>query len=75
MAANIGLVKMSGNGNMLTDAIFIFYVVVVLPAVSFLYFAYSLTNLETLWVIIGAAILWAVMIPYPMYWYLKKKMH
>ena len=64
---------MSGK-SMATDAVFLFYLVIILPLVSFIYFAYSLTNLETLWVVIGAAILWAIMIPYPLYWYVNKKL-
>ncbi len=64
---------MPNSSNLLTDAIFIFYVAVILPIVSFVYFAYALTNLEMLWVVIGATILWVVMIPYPVYRYLKKK--
>ena len=64
---------MSGKG-FATDAIFIFYLVIVLPLVSFIYFAYSLTNLETMWVVVGAATLWAIMIPYPLYWYLNRKL-
>jgi len=64
---------MSGK-SMATDAVFLFYLVIILPLVSFIYFAYSLTNLETMWVVIGAAILWAIMIPYPLYWYVNKKL-
>lgn len=63
---------MSGK-SMITDAEFLFYLVIVLPLVSFIYFAYSLTNLEALWVAVGAVILWAIMIPYPLYRYLNKK--
>ncbi|KAA0002916.1 MAG: hypothetical protein DRN33_01945 [Thermoplasmata archaeon] len=64
---------MSEKKNLMADITFIFYVLIVLPAVSFVYFAYALTNLESIEVMIGAAILWAIMIPYPLYWYLKKK--
>jgi len=66
---------MSDNKSWITDIIFIFYVLVILTVASFIYFAYALTNLKYIEVIIGAAILWALMIPYPVYWYLKKKLH
>jgi len=65
---------MSDKKGLAVDIIFIFYVLVILPAISFVYFAYSLTNFESIETIIGAAILWSITIPYPVYWYLKKKL-
>ena len=66
---------MSDDKSWIADIVFIFYVLVILTVASFIYFAYALTNLESIEVAIGATVLWAIMIPYPVYWYLKKKLH
>ena len=55
------------------DAVFLLYIVIVMPFASLLYFGYAFTNFETIFIIIGAAALWLVLIPYPVYWYLKNR--
>ncbi len=55
------------------DAVFIFHIVIVMPLASLLYFGIAFTNFDTLFVIIGAVILWLILIPYPVYWYLKNR--
>lgn len=55
------------------DLIFIIYVVVVMPLISLIYFGYALTNFNLLVIIAGAVILWLIIIPYPVYWYLKNR--
>ncbi|MCD6512385.1 MAG: hypothetical protein J7K61_02120 [Thermoplasmata archaeon] len=61
------------NKNLMVDALFLFYVIIVLPFVSFLYFAIAMTNLPELYALLGGAILWAVMIPYPVYKYVSMR--
>ena len=58
---------------LIIDIIFFGYIVLILPAVSFIYFAISLTNWEAVMVILGVAILWGIMIPYPVFWYVKRR--
>lgn len=55
------------------DLVFIIYVVVVMPLVSLIYFGYAFTNFSALAIIAGAIILWLIIIPYPVYWYLKNR--
>ncbi len=43
-----------------------------MPSISIIYFGYALTNFDSIYIIIGAIILWLILIPYPLYWYLKK---
>ena len=57
----------------LHDVLFAVYIVIILPLASLFYFAIALTNFDTLLTIAGAAILWGVMIPYPVYRYVKIK--
>lgn len=55
------------------DLIFIIYVVVVMPLISLIYFGYALTNFNPVAIISGGVILWLIIIPYPVYWYLKNR--
>ncbi len=55
------------------DALFLVYVIVILPVLSLFYFAYTFTNLEMIFVIIGAIVFYLIFIPYPVYWYLKNR--
>lgn len=55
----------------LHDILFGIYIVVILPLASLFYFAIALTNFDIVMALVGAAILWGVMIPYPVYKYLK----
>ena len=61
------------NKEKLVDIIFLIYVVLIIPIASFFYFAFATTNLDNLLMVIGAIILWGVMIPYPLYKYTKTK--
>jgi len=58
--------------NWVKDLIFILYIVILMPSISIIYFGYALTNFDSIYIIIGAIILWLILIPYPLYWYLKK---
>ncbi len=51
--------------------IFIVYIVIIMPFISLIYFGYAFTNFEPIFILIGGIILWLVLIPYPLYWYLK----
>ncbi len=53
--------------------IFLFHVVIVMPFVSLIHFGYALTNFNVIFAIIGGIILWLILIPYPVYWYLKNR--
>jgi len=55
------------------DAIFLVYFIIILPFLSLLYFGYALTNFEILITIIGGIIFYLILIPYPVYWYLKNR--
>lgn len=68
----IGLVDMAVK-TLLTDIVFFAYLALVFPAVSYLFFAYSLTNWDALHTAVGAAVLWAVALPYPVYWYVRRR--
>lgn len=59
--------------NWMKDMIFLFHVVIVMPFVSLIYFGYALTNFNVVFAIIGGIILWLILIPYPVYWYLKNR--
>ncbi len=59
--------------NWMKDLIFVLYVVIIMPLVSLIYFGYAFTNFEPIFIIIGAIILWIVIIPYPVYWYLRNR--
>lgn len=69
----IGVVDMADLKTLLTDIVFFAYLALVLPVVSYVYFAYSLTNWEALPTAAGAVILWAAAIPYPVYWYARRR--
>jgi len=55
------------------DAIFLTYVIIILPLLSLFYFAYTLTNFEMMIAIVGGIIFYLLLIPYPVYWYLKNR--
>jgi len=55
------------------DIVFGIYVLVILPLVSFIYFAMAITDFPYFFMILGAIALWGVMIPYPLYKYIKMK--
>ncbi len=59
--------------NWMKDAIFIFYVVIVLPVISLIYFGYAFTNFNGIVAIIGGIIMWLILIPYPVRWYLRNR--
>lgn len=61
------------NNYLKLDILFLIYVVIILPLASFLYFAIAMTNLQELYALIGGAILWAIMIPYPVYKYVSMR--
>lgn len=55
------------------DAIFILYIVIVMPLASLLYFGIAFTNFDAIFIAIGAVMVWLILIPYPLYWYLKNR--
>lgn len=55
------------------DLIFLSYILLILPLVSLIYFAYIFTNLDKIFSILGVIIFWALAIPYPLYWYGKNR--
>ncbi len=55
------------------DLIFFSYILLVLPIISLIYFAYIFTNLDKIFSILGVIIFWAVAIPYPLHWYGKNR--
>jgi hypothetical protein len=55
------------------DVIFFFYFVVVLTCCTFFFVAYAITYLGGYETVIGTLVLWAILIPYPFYWYWKKR--
>jgi len=55
------------------DIVFLLYVIVVLPFISLLFFAYTLTNFEIMFAIAGGVVFYLIFIPYPVYWYLKNR--
>ena len=55
----------------LQDVLFGVYIAVILPLASLFYFAIALTNFDIIMALGGAVILWGVMIPYPVYRYIK----
>ncbi|MCD6171011.1 MAG: hypothetical protein J7J36_01120 [Thermoplasmata archaeon] len=58
---------------LIIDVVFMVYIAIILPIASFLYLAYAFTNLNSIFIIAGLTILWAVMIPYPVYKYINMK--
>lgn len=73
MIRHIGLVDIVNAKKLLTDIVFFGYFIIIFPVVSYVYFAISMTNWATLSVIIGVAILWGIMMPYPVYWYVRRR--
>ena len=55
------------------DIMFIAHVVIIVPIISVIYFGYAFTNLSIIFVLIGAIVLWSIIIIYPFYWYLKNR--
>jgi ABC-type iron transport system FetAB permease component len=55
------------------DVIFLAYALLFMPLVSLIYFAYAFTHFDGIVIAVGAAVLWLVLIPYPLSWYLKKR--
>ena len=71
--AKLPRMKIPDTNHRVIDIFFILYVILVMPIVSLFYFAYMLTNHDILVTLVGAIILWLILIPYPLYWYLKKR--
>jgi len=57
----------------LIDILFIIYVAAIIPVVSLFYFAIAITNFDSMIALAGGIILWAILIPYPVYKYIKKR--
>ncbi|MBC7129083.1 MAG: hypothetical protein H5T45_05065 [Thermoplasmatales archaeon] len=55
------------------DIIFFSYILLILPIISLIYFAYIFTNFEKIFSIAGLILFWIVAIPYPLYWYGKNR--
>ena len=55
----------------LIDVIFAIYIAIVLPLATLFYFAIAITDFPPVFIALGAIILWAIMIPYPLYRYVK----
>jgi len=55
------------------DLLFLFYVLVIMPLISVIYFGYTLTNFDFYIALAGGIVLWLILIPYPVYWYIKNR--
>jgi len=55
------------------DLLFIFYVLIIMPLISIIYFGYALTNFDFYVSLAGGIALWLILIPYPVYWYIKNR--
>jgi hypothetical protein len=61
------------NG-VLTDLAFLFHVIVILPAISFMFLAIALIRLPLLVTLAGIAVIWLALIPYPVRWYWQRRL-
>lgn len=65
---------MAQDSSLLTDLAFFFHILVILPAVSFLFLALALIRLSSLLTALGILIIWAALIPYPVWWYWQRRL-
>ncbi len=64
---------MAQHGSILTDIAFFFHILVILPAVSFLFLAIALIRLPSLVSAVGLIVIWLALIPYPVWWYWQRR--
>jgi hypothetical protein len=60
---------MPQHSSLLLDIAVFFHLIVILPAASFIFLALSLTHLSAMMTAAGILILWAALIPYPVWRY------
>lgn len=64
---------MTQDSSILLDIAFFFHLVVILPAASFIFLALSLTHLSMVVTAAGILILWAALVPYPVWQYWQRR--
>jgi len=64
---------MAQHSSILTDIAFFFHILVILPAVSFLFLAITLIRFPSLVSAAGLIVIWLVLIPYPVWWYWQRR--
>lgn len=61
------------DSNILIDIAFLAHILLLLPAASFIYLALTLTRTSPLVTAAGITVIWAALIPYPVWWYWQRR--